>query len=742
MSLSNILAKSNPPETLVEHTTAVYGIWEQLNNTYKKEIADQEFWEYSLISIILHDLGKIADNFQDVIKGKRKDYDDYIRHEFISGIFLFANSFNHYKNEPLSVFAVLSHHKRLDADLFTKESTAELIISRDLLKEFLEFASNLISRHTNAFHISDIAIDYLQNSYEKLLNDYKNRLYVLTENLSPESRNKYINFKALLQISDWTASGHNKLPTGIVYNQAFLKNKILAKINSENIQNDKPLLQHVVFKEFQKRSKTQENVIAIAPTGSGKTEAALLWACAKKENERIIYLLPTRVTSNAIYQRLKQYFGEDNVAIIHSSAFFFRKEFSANYERKDYLLDKTFFKNINVCTIDQVLTQGFNLGFWELKTFHQKNAKFIIDEIHLYEPYTLGLIIATINYLQKEFGASFYIMTATMPRVLKKLISFNLINPILIEDMELLKNARNEFQVRDYEINDATNEILNAINHKKKVLVVVNTVDAAIGLFIKFKQLFGEKEINLLCYHSRFIQKHRQTKEEEIFKLERSRNPGILIATQVVEVSLDIDFDILFTENAPIDAIIQRAGRVNRKRKKPDSRVIVFKHSEVSKKYIYNTGLILENTFSILTKNNGKRLTEENLTTMVDEVYKDYNIETDNEFIKEINIYKEEQERLSFIKDNSTNEKTMTRLNMDSVSVIPLINYTTNENYFENLKSSEPFEVAKHELSIRKSKEYKYPIQKVKLGNFIDVYYDEEVGLDFKHGGEIITVFL
>jgi len=76
---------------------------------------------------------------------------------------------------------------------------------------------------------------------------------------------------------------------------------------------------------FQIESLQNHNILAIAPTGSGKTEAALLWASQKNQYDKIMYLLPTRVTSNAIYHRLNNYFGNDNVAVIHSSAFFLRK---------------------------------------------------------------------------------------------------------------------------------------------------------------------------------------------------------------------------------------------------------------------------------------------------------------------------------------------------------------------------------------------------------------------------------
>ena len=732
MIFNEVLAKSNPRETLQEHTTKVYNIWKQIESRYKPNIRDKNFWQQSLISVVFHDLGKITNNFQDVIQKKVKNYSNYIRHEFISGMFLAANNYEYYKSYPTSLFAVLSHHKPLNLDLFSKETTVKLEIESRRIIDFLLWTNEELFKKENInYSTSDISINYLKNSYQKIYKDYKNRILPLFSNLDNSDRNTYINYKAILQVSDWLASGNNSLPENLTFDTNYLKTKILDKLNKERQEKGQELLRIIKLRKFQDESDISGNVIAVAPTGSGKTEAALIWSKNKKDPAKIIYLLPTKVTSNAIYQRLKFYFGENHTAVVHSSAFFFRKELDDSYQKKDYLLDKTFFRNVNISTVDQILTQGFNLGYWELKTFHQKNAKVIIDEIHLYEPYTLGLIMSTIKFLQENFNATFYIMTATLPRTLKRLLKKYLLNNTLIEDRQLIDQARNTFVARNQFIEESVEEIIENARKGKKVLVVVNTVDAAISLYRTIREKIVSDEINILCYHSRFTILHRQEKEQKIFEIESSVKPGILIATQVVEVSLDIDFDILFTENAPIDAIIQRAGRVNRKRKKNGTKILVFKHSEISEKWVYNVNDVLYKTWGVLEKNNNKRLTEETLISLVDDVYSDFDIEENEEFKKGLTIYSEEQRRLSYIMDNQADEKNMTRLNMDSINVIPMTNHTTGENYKILLGDKQPFEIAKYELSIRRSKEYKFRIEQWNHYKFIDAYYDEEIGMDF-----------
>ncbi len=734
-----ILAKSNPRETLPRHITKVYNIWKQVKNRYKPEVPDEDFWQKSLISVVFHDFGKITNNFQDVIHGKVKNYDNYIRHEFISGIFLAANNYDYYKSYPTSLFAILSHHKPLNLDLFSKETTAKLDINPKFIRDFIVWANDEIFKKDNInYLVSDIAINYLENSYQKLFSDYKNRIIPLLKKLESTERNKYIKYKAILQISDWLASGNNSLPDNLSFDTNYLRIKILDKLNRERLKEGQKLLDIIKLRKFQEESDIHGNVIAVAPTGSGKTEAALLWSKNKKDYAKIIYLLPTKVTSNAIYQRLKSYFGEKQTAVVHSSAFYLRKELDDSYDKKDYLLDKTFFRNVNVSTVDQILAQGFNLGYWELKTFQHTNAKVIIDEIHLYEPYTLGLVMSTIKYLEESFIATFYIMTATLPNTLKILLQKYLSNTSLIVDRELLDQARNVFIVKNQFIEESVEEIIENAKKGKKVLVVVNTVDSAISLYKTIKENIYADEINILCYHSRFTILHRQEKEKTIFEMEASDEPGILIATQVVEVSLDIDFDILYTENAPIDAIIQRAGRVNRKRKKSGTKVLVFKHSEISEKWVYNVNDVLNKTWKVLEQNNNKQLTEKTLISLVENVYSDFDIEENEEFKKGLSIYSEEQRRLSYIMDNQANEKNMTRLNMDTINVIPIINQSSGDNYQILLADKQPFEIAKYELSVRKSKEYKFRIEQCNHYKFIDAYYDEEIGMDFNNQEPVV----
>lgn len=723
-----IYAKTD--ELLSEHTENVVNVWTELKSYYSSDFSN-DFWEDTLFAVVFHDCGKVINNFQNMIhsiqNNQRRNFDNNIRHELLSGLILFSLNPNYYVIKNLPIFSIFSHHKSLNNELFIDETSKNLEMNKENIVEFFKFAFELLEKNNidvSSFQLkseriadsfSKTDIEYI---YKKFKNFYENSISYWNE----KKRLEYINQKSILYLSDWLASGHKNLPKNLSYNIDGLKNILNEFLKS------KKNVEFLNFKEFQLESLTKKNVIAIAPTGSGKTEAALLWASLKENNSRIVYLLPTRVTSNAIYERLKSYFDDDlnQVALIHSSAISYQKLTRENnkYDGNEYLLDKVFFKNISVATIDQVLTSGFNLGYWELKTFHLLNAKVIIDEIHLYSPYTLGLIVSTIEYLLINFNTTFYLMSATMPKklvsLLSKIFKKNKKEIKIIEDKQLLDSARNTFIVIDDFVDSHDNLIIENYKSGKKVLLVVNTVSEAIRLNNKYEDL------NPICYHSRFIVKDRAEKEKEIYSADKYNKPCLLIATQVVEVCLDIDFDVLFTENAPIDAIIQRAGRINRKRNpNKDSKVYIFKHNDITN-YVYADKNILNNSFNLLKEINNTMPTESKLIELVDNVYENYDVENDKVYLDAKSLYKRIQVHHKFILDNNNEDKVYTREGLDSVSIIPM-------QFMQELQEKPFYIKSLYEVSLSNYNFKKFNKEKDNYGfTYLDVGYNYRIGISLE----------
>ena len=198
--LDDLLAKSNPPETLAQHTDYVVKNLLELKERYFDEIPDEDFWKDAVIAALFHDLGKLCENFQDMIQ-RRKPFDkeNYVRHEFLSGMFLFINSIQYYSKYPLSLFAVFSHHKALTKDLFTQNRHLNLQVQEKHVEDFLVFAQNRLSNLGFGIDmpIISMAKSYLRNPYFRLLSDYEKRFFVLAKKFSIRDRKIYIFHKAL-----------------------------------------------------------------------------------------------------------------------------------------------------------------------------------------------------------------------------------------------------------------------------------------------------------------------------------------------------------------------------------------------------------------------------------------------------------------------------------------------------------------------------------------------------------------
>ena len=219
-----------------------------------------------------------------------------------------------------------------------------------------------------------------------------------------------------------------------------------------------------------------------------------------------------------------------------------------------------------------------------------------------------------------------------------------------------------------------------------------------------------------------------------ISDIEDKGEPVLLIATQVVEVSLDIDFDILFTENAPIDAIVQRAGRINRKRNpKKDSKVIVHQHSKVSEEYVYTETDILDKTFEVLSNHHNSKITEGEFLNLVDKVYKDIDVTQKLSFKEGWKAYYTVQSAYHFLGDCPSNsEEAMTRDGLDTVSVIP-------SQFYEEIQTEklQKHGKVKFELSINRKR---YMAAKALSDSdgfkYVNYTYFNDVGLVFNEPAE------
>ena len=160
-----------------------------------------------------------------------------------------------------------------------------------------------------------------------------------------------------------------------------------------------------------------------------------------------------------------------------------------------------------------------------------------------------------------NLNGKFMVMIAILPRIYKEKLDEM---GIKFEYNEFIKDKiRHKIWLVELEKNQDIEEIKEN-SKNKKVLIIVNTINKAIEIYEKLKEEIVSN-VNLL--HSRFIQADRSGKERNIKEFSKNRNEaGIWITTQIVEASLDIDFDMLYTEMSTLYSLFQRLGRCYRGR--------------------------------------------------------------------------------------------------------------------------------------------------------------------------------
>lgn len=593
-------AKSiNENISIKEHTQMVLDSYHELLKLKNKYFND-ELNKMIETSIKYHDIGKVNNIFQE--KMRRHYNNDEIPHGYLSALTIRLKdldpSIKEFKHFKTIINAVYYHHRR---NIYNE-------------KEIEDFAKN---------HFEKQLEYYLGNRYQGVRYDNLNRIY--TRDLSSpitklEEWIEFVTVKGILNRCDWSASGNLAIE---IEAEQSMKDNILKRFNPNNVQQF--MMEH-----------DNENVAIIASTGAGKTEAALLWL----NDEKGFFTLPMKVSANAIYQRIKNHYllpvnNQEKVAILHGDCYKLYENNGDN-DLSNYHNARNLAYPLTVCTIDQI----FKFAYKALGTEHLlatlKYSKVIIDELQAYSPDMLATIITALKYINK-IGGKFAIITATLPQfILNELSTCN------IKYKRFIGNIDNRHKIMIHE-DDILNDLDSILDdaQSKKVLIICNTVNSAQKLYNEFLELNSDVEIHLL--HSRYTKKHRQILEDDVIEFSKSDRVGICISTQIVEASLDIDFDVLYTYLSSIDSLIQRMGRVYRKRE--NSHQLSNVHIYTIKDgigYVYDK-TIFERTLDVLKDYHNQMFLEEDKVNCMDKVYNRKELEK----TKYMKIYNEKMEYLS-----------------------------------------------------------------------------------------------
>lgn len=716
-------AKSDTKETIKEHTDKLLENLKIIRNKYGNkitqtiEIDEERFWQLMEIICKYHDAGKVFSGFQNEIRKELKIEliptrftNREIKHEQISPMFVPNKKYNMTEDERKLVYqAIFYHHER---------NTEH--INRNLLNEIIEedIKPNLekIEKELQ-IEITEPKTFYLGLVEGQARITEEHQLY-----------KEYCLMKGLLHRLDHCSSAgipvedetDDEIST---FTEEFMKNK---NFKPNNLQ------------EFTQKNQ-DKNLIVIGSTGIGKTESALLWS----KNDKTFFTLPLRISINAIYDRIVEQIKYEHIGLLHSTAQDYIEEKQNYIEEKSAMKteiekieqSKNLYQKITTCTIDQIFPFVFKYRGYEKMYATLSYSKVIIDEIQAYSPEIVAIILKGLQMINK-LGGKFMVMTATLPRIYKEKLQEM---GIEFEYNEFIKNTqRHKIKLFDKKINEDINQIYEA-SKTKKTLIIVNTINKAIEIYKQLKEI-GANNINLL--HSRFEQEDRNEKEKNIKEFSKQKEEsGIWITTQIVEASLDIDFDLLYTEISTLDSLFQRLGRCYRSREyegqEPNVRIYTKEASGI--KYVYDEE-INHKSIELLQEYDNQILEEETKIQLVDKLYS-------KEMLQGTKFHENFQNAFSILEniidyDTSKKEAQSLLRNIDNIDVIPKSIYDENLDLFEKYEKEQNREekfalrrkLNKLFISINKSNRWKLndritACPYIKNTFIIDTKYDKEIGL-------------
>jgi CRISPR-associated endonuclease/helicase Cas3 len=525
-------------------------------------------WDMLRLACIYHDLGKMNSSFQNRMQGRGKDTG--IPHGFLSLGFIDVDYLEEkgYSEKDIEVlFQVVAYHHERDIYPEMDEIVREIETMTEAFREF---------------EYSELPTDYFDPEFDQTFFRIGRRFY---EGRDGEYFFKCVKLKGLLNRMDYAASA--EIP--VEEPNDYLRESMSSLM--DGWQKKDPKAKWNELQEYMLSNK-EENVVIVAQTGMGKTEAGLLWL----DNNKGFFTLPLKSAINGIYKRVKDDIVINDVGrrvgLLHSDTL---KVYSEQAEEKNkagtvrdegdlefltyYTKTKQLSMPLTICTLDQIFDFVYCYKGFESKLATLSYSKVIIDEIQMYSPDLVAYLILGLRYITK-MGGKFAIMTATLPEVILDLLQAEGIpfkEPAYFTN-DLVRHSIMKIE-RSIDDDRSIEEISNSYHHNK-ILIICNTIQKAKDVYNKllktFKNDIGcEDKQELECksriklLHSGFIRCDRTKKEEEILALGKkdSTEYGIWVTTQLVEASLDIDFDLLYTELSDLNGLFQRMGRCYRHRK-------------------------------------------------------------------------------------------------------------------------------------------------------------------------------
>lgn len=602
-----VLAKSEPVVPLYLHVKDCLSVWKQLRCCVPNiPVSDKtQFWTLIRDAVVFHDTGKSHREFQKMLRGMPAGW-YHQRHELFSLYFIINSDI---RLKAIVAYVVLGHHKSLD---FIRDFVLKNYVKADD-DEWTDDDDLSYEQECHQMDVNYIS-DMLQDFDIHLLGDQVPDITALIRcacNIY-QLRNSNIRLYLLLLVGALKECDH-------------MASAGLMELKQLSPSDFAYLYRYPLFTHQKADAQAISNVILQTPTGSGKTEAAMAWLQCQLQNRgqgRAYYILPYTASINAMFERLSNTIGGNKTGLMHGALLQYLEtkmsDISTDVGSLRQLADgyRSMLAPLKVVTPSQLLKYLYGLKGFEKGIFEMCGGYFIIDEIHAYDIKLFAQIMALLSFAVKVLDVRVHVMTATLPTFMKNEIAraIGSCQTISADDELYHHFVRHRVKSMPGHLTDSLSLIQDDIDAGKKVLVVCNTVDCAQQVYLQLDTP------NKVLLHGRFNSEDRFQKEA----LLAEDTVELLVGTQAIEISLDIDFDVLYSEPAPLDALLQRFGRINRKRKKGICLCYVFKKRNEADRYIYPHEEVIVRTLDVISKieeTDKGMVYEEKLQKAIDMVY-------------------------------------------------------------------------------------------------------------------------
>ena len=547
--------------TLEQHTSHVVSAIKALAYSLLPGITNAEY-QVAVHGAVLHDLGKGHPFFQASLARdfERPKYGVPHRHEISSLLFLPLFPAEEW---PQLIDMVVAHHKSLQ--VFGNKSGKGLI---DLVECY--DGTPVFDRHAEGWNEWSVKVFDLLPSFavssQEITREQAHKAFNESLQHCERKRLGRNRWRGLLMAADHLASALQEETQPrlerlfqapnleVFHTRASQANAGLYPLAKKPVDSPKP------------------HTLVVTPTGSGKTDF-LLRRC---EQGRVFYILPFQASINAMFLRMERMLNFDaggdkrlpleqqtDIRRVHAAA---QIEIDGDVE-EETLLQKHPGAALKVMTPHQVASLIFGLPSHEAVALDIARQNVILDEVHVYNEQTQAMVLELVRALMR-LNCHVHIGSATIPTALAEELRHCLGGEEAIYEVRLSEAELDTYDrhiVHQLEDEDAARKhVQDCVAEGKHIFFISNRVATAQDRFEWVQQTFPD--VPSLLIHSRYRRGDRAEIEKQIEGFEKREGPCIVCSTQVIEVSLDISFDTLITDCAPLDSLIQRFGRVNRRR--------------------------------------------------------------------------------------------------------------------------------------------------------------------------------